>query len=74
MTFIDRTNEQHADVITEQLASGGFLVGVTRERDGKIAMTLVLVNVALRNMVINHVAVDGNKLRSTLNIFCDMMN
>ena len=43
MTFIDHTNEHHAHVITEVLAPGGFLVGVHRDRDGKIAMTLVLV-------------------------------
>ena len=46
MTFIDPTNEHHAHVITEVLVPGGFLVGVHRDRDGKIAMTLVLVNVA----------------------------
>ena len=73
ITFIDHTNEHHAHVITEVLAPCGFLEDVHRDRDGKIAMTLVwmLANVAFE---VNHVAVDGNKLLSTLDIFCDMMN
>jgi len=50
--FIDHGNEENrANVLTEaeKLASGGFLVGVLRDRDGKIAKAIImLVNVALK--------------------------
>lgn len=50
--FIDHGNEENRATVVmeaEKLASGGFLVGVHPDRDGKIAMAIImLVNVALK--------------------------